>query len=263
VSPTDAEKVKAEADAVMPPQLRRLRLCAKPVVFDTGIPGAHFSVAGTAFLAGFRQCVYVLTPRHVVHGSARESLAILLNAAGERLPLGMDWKIRVHDDDGSIDENGDLSDLRIFRADLTEVSSDARSSNFVIHLTPPEAVDWFDSRDQSTFFLYGYPKHANYPDWEQSKVIQNQYLLHGAYVGESPFEGCFELSVENPLALPDFDGLSGAPVLSLPKVYKSGIQPVFCGMALRGSAPSKRVHFLGANVIMAALEEAHASELAS
>jgi hypothetical protein len=257
----DDESLRAEAEAVMQPQLRSLRLCAKPAVFDTGIPGAHFSVAGTLFLVGFHQKVYVLTPRHVVLDWPMDGLAIILTETGERLPLSTRWIIRVHDDDGTVDEDSDMSDLIIFRADLTEVSPEARSSNYFVHLTPPEAVDWFDSRDESIFFLYGHPKVANYPDWERSKVIQNQYLLHGAYAGPSPFDGCFELSIENPLALADFDGLSGSPVFSLLKEYKSGIQPVFCGMALRGTAPSKRIHFLGANIIIAALEEAHASEL--
>ncbi len=217
-----------------PPQFDHLRGCAHPVVFETGIAEAPFSVAGTAFVVGFESLLYVLTARHVVRDWSKEQIAIIMSAAGERLALRTRWEIRFHTEDAPSDENDDDSDLLIYRADLEGISPETRRSNHLLHLTPPNASSWFETRDESLFFLFGYPTHANGPDYEQSKVVKNQYLLHGQYVGPSITDGCFEIQVKNPLNLSTFAGLSGSPVFSL-RTSGEPIQPTFCGMALRGT----------------------------
>lgn len=228
------------------------------MVFETGISEAPFSVAGTAFVVGFYKSLYVLTARHVVRDWPKEQLAIIMSAAGERLPLRMRWEIRVYSDEGDCDENGDESDLLIYKADLSGVSEETRRSSYLLDLTPPNAVDWYDDRHESIFFLFGYPKFANGPDYEQSQVDMNQYLLQGSFVGPSVTDSCFEIGVENPLNLSTFDGMSGSPVFSLHAVG-GPTQPTFCGMALRGTSQSNRVHFLGSQTIIAALGAARAA----
>jgi hypothetical protein len=223
------------------------------MVFETGVADAPFSVAGTAFLVGFRNGLYVLTARHVALDWPKERLAIIMSAKGERLPLRTRWEIRVED------EEGDSSDLIIFRADLGGLSKDTRRSNHVLHLTPPNVTEWFDDRHRSMFFLFGYPTAANAADYDRSQVIKNQYFLYGSFVGPSIAFGCFELSVTNPLSLPSFDGMSGSPVFCLCTTEGGSAQPTFCGMALRGTPLSARVHFLGSQTIIAALEEACAA----
>jgi hypothetical protein len=234
----------------MVPQFKRLRGCARPVAFETGIPETPFSVAGTAFVVGLRGALYVLTARHVVLEWPKERLAIILQSpTGERLPLRMRWELQVHNDDL------DASDLLIFRTDLEGISKQTRQSNQLLDLTPPVA-EWFETRDSAMFFLFGYPKTANGADYERFQIDSNQYLLHGSYVGPSPSDECFEIRVRNPLGLQTFDGMSGSPVFSLNATIGVGAQPIFCGMALRGTATSQRVHFLGSRTILAALDAA-------
>jgi hypothetical protein len=162
-------------------------------VFETGIPDAPFSVAGTAIVVGYRKSLYVLTARHVVLDHPKEGLAIIMSEAGGRLKLRTRWRIRADDDDG------DGSDLVIFRADLMGISKRTRRSNHLLHLTSPEVAQWFANRDTAMFFLFGYPKVVNDADYERSKVNMNQCLLHGSYIGPSVSSGCFEMSVRNPL----------------------------------------------------------------
>jgi hypothetical protein len=236
------------------PDLKRLRYCARAMVFETGESEFPFAVAGTAFAVAFRNELLVLTARHVVGECPTNQLRLIVADEGDCVTLTDRWDIRVEDEE----EDGDHNDLLIFRADIRNVSPEARQKNQVINLTPPDISDWYETRNEAMFFLFGYPKSANCADYELSKVISNQYLLHGAFVGDSLSFGCYELAMQNPLKLPEFDGLSGSPVFSLFTGKASGAQPTFCGLAIRGTASSGRVHFLGSQTIVAALDEAFA-----
>ena len=223
------------------------------MVFETGAPAAPFSVAGTGFLVRFRASLFVLTARHVVLDVPKERLAVIMSASGERLSLRKRWDIHVDD----VDADADGCDLLIFSADVSGLSSKARRSNFLLDLTSPDVANWFDDRDTATFFLFGYPKAVTGADYERTQVDKNQTLLHGTYIGPSVSDGCFELSVRNPLALRSFDGMSGSPVFSLSTTLWQSTQPTFCGMALRGTPGSERLHFLGSETILTAVEAAH------
>jgi hypothetical protein len=166
------------------------------------------------------------------------------------------WNIRVEEED----EDGDQNDLLIFSADIGNVSAEARRLNHVINLTPPSISDWFHTRKESMFFLFGYPKVANSADYDLSKVISNQYLLHGSFIGDSVSSDCYALAIENLLLLSTFDGLSGSPVFSLFTATAGSAQPTFCGIALRGTPSSGRVHILGSQTILAALNEVVATQ---
>jgi hypothetical protein len=149
--------------------------------------------------------------------------------------------------------------LVVFKADISGVSRGARRSNHLLHLTPATVSNWFDARATASFFLFGYPIPENQANYATAKVEMNQYFLNGSYIGPSPFDGCYEISVMNPPSLATFDGMSGAPVFSLNHSIGQASQPTFCGMALRGTPQSQRVHFLGSETILAALASAHAA----
>jgi hypothetical protein len=234
------------------PEFNHLRACVRPVVFETGVRDAPFSVKGTAIVAGYRKALYILTARHVVLDLPKERCAIIMSEAGERLRLLARWQINTGED-------GDSSDLVVFRADLMGISKKTRRSNHLLHLTPPSVAQWFPKRDSAMFFLFGYPAVANDADYERSKVNMNQFMLYGSYIGPSASSGCFQMSVKNLLALPTFDGMSGSPVFSLNTPIGGSGQPTFCGMVLRGTPNSERVHFLGSDTILGALDAAEAA----
>ncbi|OAH97334.1 hypothetical protein A1353_23190 [Methylomonas methanica] len=220
------------------PDLKRLRYCARPMVFETGVPETPLSVAGTAFIVAFRNNLLVLTAKHVVGEWPTNKLRLIVSEAGDCVTFTDRWNIRVEDEE----ENGDQNDLVIFQADIANVSVAAREENHVINLTPPDNSDWYGTRNNALFFLFGYPKLATGVDYELSKVISSQYLLHGAYIGDSLSFGCYKLAVQNPLKLTSFDGLSGSPVFSLFTGSANAAQPTFCGIAIRGTASSGKVH---------------------
>jgi hypothetical protein len=237
------------------PDLKRLRYCARPRVFETGVPEFPFTVAGTGFVVAFRNDLLVLTARHVVGDWPTNQLRLIVSDAGDCVTFKNRWNIRVEDEE----EGGDQNDLLILQADIGNVTAAARRENHVINLTPPSISDWYETRKEAMFFLFGYHKIANGPDYDLSKVISNQYLLHGTFIGDSVSFGCYELAMQNPLKLPSLDGLSGSPVFSLFTGAAGTAQPTFCGLAIRGTASSGRVHILGSQTILAALDEAVAA----
>lgn len=70
----------------------------------------------------------------------------------------------------------------------------------------------------------------------------------------SPANYCFELNIEDAYSTYDFNGLSGFPVFSYPRTLKDSFHPNFCGMVLRGTKESGRLHFLDSRVIRHAIE---------
>lgn len=231
--------------------LDHLRQCARPMVFETGIEGAAFSIIGTAFVVGFHRALFVVTARHVVRDLPVHRLVLYPSDRSKNgLRLSDCWY--VEDDDNEPDS----SDLFLVRAELTKVPKSIRRSSHLLHLTPPQVSDWFKDRHSATFFIFGYPMVVNEADYAKSQINTQQIFLHGTYVGPSMADRCHELLLKNPLGLPDFNGLSGSPVFCLRNEIAAPTQPTFCGMALRGGASSGRIHFLEASVILLALQEA-------
>ena len=231
--------------------LDHLRQCARPMVFETGIRSAAFSIAGTAFLVGFHRALFVITARHVVRDWPVHKLVVYPSDRSRNGLRLSDWW-HVEDDENEPDS----SDLFLVCAELTNVPKSIRKSSHLLHLTPPHVSDWFKDRHSATFFTFGYPKVVNEADYAKSQIKTQQFFLRGTYVGPSVSGGCHELLLRNPLDLPDFNGLSGSPVFCLRNEVAAPTQPTFCGMALRGTSSSGRMHFLEASVILLALQEA-------
>ncbi len=193
----------------------------------------------------------MVTARHVVRDWPVHRLLVFpSDRSKEGLRLSDWWNV----EDG--ESEPDSSDILLVRAELANVPKYIRRSSHLLHLTPPSVSEWVNDRHSSTFFLFGYPTAVNEADYARSQIKTRQFFLHGTYVGPSVANGCHELLLKNPLDLADFNGLSGSPVFCLRNEIAVPRQPTFCGMALRGTAGSSRVHFLEASIILLALQEA-------
>ena len=231
--------------------LDHLRQCARPMVFNTGIQGAAFSIAGTAFLVGFHHTLFVLTARHVVRGWPVHKLVVYPSDRSKNGLRLSDW---WYVEDG--ENEPDSTDLFLVRAELTKVPKSIQRSSHLLNLTQPHVSDWFKDRHSAMFYTFGYPKVANEADYANSRINTQQFFLRGTYIGPSVAGGCHEILLKNPLELPDFDGLSGSPVFCVRNEIATPAQPTFCGMAIRGTSSSGRMHFLEASTILVALQEA-------
>lgn len=228
--------------------LDRLRQCSRPVIFETGIEDAPYSTAGTAFLAGFGRSIFVITAAHV----AADCSIMVFPSDSVTYPLLFSHSFSVERDH----EETDVSDILIERVDNDSIRQARESDGQLINLNNPAATDWLNERYASQFFLCGYPSEHNEVDYFRSEINTQQFFLEGTYSGQSVSYGCHELTINNPLNLTNFSGLSGSPVFS--RKFENGVDtPIrFCGMALRGTAQSRRIHFLGADILSSTLNDA-------
>jgi len=232
--------------------LSRLRVAARPVVFAVDSEDAPFSVKGTAFLVWFYGKVFVVTARHVIRGYSPKRLLVYPTPTSPHpLRIHQSWSC---EEDG---EQTDASDIYISLATADHLSESVRREIFMIDLTPKVRVQWKSNRFNSTFFLFGYPAHTTYADYEAGRVMMGQAFFEGRYERTASFDdSCHELTLNNPLNIPDFDGLSGSPVFSLPVSIACAHHPTFCGIAIRASVESKRLYFVDSFMLRWALIDA-------
>lgn len=231
--------------------LDSLRRCARPVVFETGIDGFPCSTAGTAFIIGFRQSVFVLMPQHVVNNWPVEKIVIFPSWTSQYTFRYLNWwRVAI------TPEDPDTSDLLIIKADLSDISSAERADIRLLNLNSLENLTWYDERHDSQFFLCGFPSSGSEGvDYSTLEIKMSQYFMEGVYVDASPISCAHIIKVDNPLSLGHFSGLSGSPVFSCRRDCKTGAPPRFCGMAVRGTASSGHVHFLEVEFLIEALTE--------
>lgn len=229
--------------------LDRLRRCARPVVFETDCEEFPYSTAGTAFIVGFRQSVFVLMPQHVVKGWPIEKVLICPSWNSPYTFRYLKWwPVEITPEDPA------ASDLLIIKAELSDIPLAIRTDIQLLDLNSLENVAWYEERHDSQFFLCGFPsagsEGVNYSTLE---IRTSQYFMEGVYVDDSPFSCGHKIKVENPLNLCHFSGLSGSPVFSQKRDNAVGTPPRFCGMVLRGDATSGYIHFLEVEFLVEAL----------
>jgi hypothetical protein len=229
-------------------ELDKIRQCARPVIFATDVAEYPFSIGGTAFLVGFGGNVFIITAKHVVRSYPPEKLVVYpSDKSNKHIRISNWWN--VCEETG----NTECSDIIICKADLGLISKKDRKNSYLLALSPPNSIEWFDSRFTATFFLCGYPHDTNEIDNETLQINTGQVLLPARYVGPSEAVGCYKLRAENPLNITNFNGLSGSPVFCIqtknPFTDDLAQKPKFCGMVLRGSPAEGFIHFIPAENI--------------
>jgi hypothetical protein len=148
----------------------------------------------------------------------------------------------------------EASDLLIVQTDHKRIPQFDRSSSILIHMDSRQ--EWFEGRHTAMFFTCGYPSIGSSVDYETLTIETTQVILVGSYVRKDSHSNCsHELKIHNSDQLTDFNGLSGSPVFCTSSVAGKNRHPKFCGMAIRGSAGSRSVHFLEAEAIYRALQK--------
>lgn len=154
----------------------------------------------------------------------------------------------------STPDEPDESDLVISEVPLRSVDIGDRRKTHALHVTE-HIADWFEHRHDSRFFLFGYPREQNGVEFEDCNITTNQYLLTGRYDCRSTTSfSCHTIGIDSTQGLESLSGLSGSPVYCVPTGLGYRTAPYFCGIALRGSAASGRLHFLDSERILATLD---------
>lgn len=231
-----------------PEALSRLAASVQPLIFETGISDFPYSTLGTTFLVGYEGRAFVFTARHTLYPDNLSPVCIFPSDCSQRL-LPLKDVFFVSKD--YVAE--DFMDLAIMEIDMAKIVDAELGQASIIDLRLASG-DWLSLPESSDFAVIGYPEEHSLVDYDQETIATQRVALQGRYLGPSSIPYLHELEILDTLSLATFDGLSGAPVFSW--TWRSGrpAQISFCGMVLRGTASSRRIHFLDRSVLLDALK---------
>lgn len=228
--------------------IERLSASVQPLVFETGSPDFPYSTAGTTFLVGFNGRAFVLTTRHGLRPDDLGPVCIFpTDESREVLPL-KDVYFVAKEDVG--DDFGDVAVMSLeASAPLTRETASAR----IIALSPA-AVDWREHSHDAEFLVLGFPADYSFVDYDMAELHNERIAIIGRYVGLSTGDFVHELEFEKSnVALTTYGGFSGSPVFAVFE-WESETVVILCGMVIRGTSSSGRMHFVDRAVLINFIE---------
>jgi hypothetical protein len=233
---------------IMPPdQIVKLARAVQPLVFETGIAEFPYSAAGTVFLVRYKGSPFVLTTRHALNPDSLGPICIFPSDVSHRLsPLRDVFYVSK----GDVDE--DYVDLAVLAIDMLNIAHSEVAQAVLIDMILASG-DWQTYARDSTFVIIGFPEEHSFVDCETQTINTTRVVLHASYVGPSPLQFLHELEITNTHSLTTFSGFSGSPVFAWIQPINQRPRVVLCGMAIRGTRSSGRIHFLDRSVLLDAL----------
>lgn len=232
----------------VPPEiLAKLARSVQPLVFETCIDDFPYSVSGTTFLVGYEGRPYVLTTRHSLNPENLGPICIFPSDTSRHfIPLKDVFFVSRED------FSEDVVDLAVIAIDTSRITEAEVAQATLIDLAQVSG-DWVEDAQCSEFFILGYPADHSFVDYDYEMLRTDQITLHARYIGRS-FPYLHEIEVSERHTLNTFSGFSGAPVFAWTSHTGMLAALSFCGMALRGSTESGRIHFLDRSVLLDALK---------
>ncbi len=232
---------------MFPEALSRLAASVQPLIFETELPEFRYWMRGTTFLVGHKGRAFVITARHTLNPDELSAVCVFASDFSQRiLPLKDVFfvsKDYVEDD---------FMDLAVIEIDMEKIT-DAELGRATLIDLALASEDWLPLAGSSDFAVIGYPDEHSLVDYEQETIATQRVALQGRYVGLSSQSHLHEIEILNTLSLSTFSGLSGAPVISLTSRPGLPGQVSLCGIVLRGTPSSRRIHFLDRSVLLDAL----------
>jgi hypothetical protein len=228
-----------------------LAASVQPLVFETGNSDVPYSTLGTTFLVGYEGRTFVLTARHSLYPVYPEkpSPVCIFPTDFSQSLLPLKDVFFVSKDDVA----EDFMDLAIIEIDMANIADAERRQATLVDLRLASG-EWLSLSGTSDFVVIGYPEEHSLVDYDQETIVTQRVPLKGRYVGSSSIPYLHELEILETLSLTTFSGFSGAPVFAWTEHSGLRAQISLCGMALRGSPESRRIHFLDRSVLLDALK---------
>lgn len=226
---------------------QNLQSCVLPVVFETGIETAPYSVFGSCFLIGYQGRVFVITARHVLRPDSVMSPMCVRSPSGRLLPLKDVFFAPI----SKVPD--DFADLVIVEIDMTLLAGDMGQTRILPLRRDDE--DWLPLRFVSRFAVLGFPNEHTFVDYENGEVVEGLVELVGGYNVPAESKYLHEIAIESPPPLESYSGFSGAPVIMLKRSVGAQIVPILCGIAIQGTAVSQTVRFIERSILLSMLDE--------
>lgn len=236
--------------------LAKLAKSVQPLVFETGIEDFPYSVSGTAFLVGYDGHHYVLTTRHSLNPESIGPICIFPSDTSQHIIPLKDVFFVPREECSE-----DFVDLAVMAIDVSHITQEEVAQATLIDLARASG-DWKADSQNTEFVVLGYPTDHDHSlvDYENQMLRTDRVILHAKHVGTSIIPHLHEIEISEPYELTTFSGFSGSPIFAWASRPGIPTAPVLCGMAIRGSSESGRIHFLDRSVLLDALKIKRAHE---
>lgn len=231
----------------IPPEvLAKLANSVQPLVFETGVTEMPYSVSGTTFIVGYEGNPYVITTRHGLNPEHLGPICIFPSDTSHQfLPL-KDVFFVPRDNFSE-----DFVDLALIAVDTARITHIDVAQATLIDLSLA-CGNW--EGQESDFVILGFPEEGAFFNFDDQTLHANRVAFHARYVGRSCIPYHHEIEVNEPHTLTSFSGFSGSPVFTWSKSRNSAPTAVLCGMVIRGSSSSGKMHFLDSSILLDALK---------
>lgn len=231
-----------------PGVIGRIARSVQPLVFETGILEFPYSTAGTVFLVGYEKQPFIITTRHSLNPENIGPICIFPSDTSHRIIPLKDVFFVARDD-----EPEDFVDLAVIAIDTAQISHSEVAQATLIDLALALG-DWKSDLGNTDFFTLGYPEDHSFVEYDTQILHNERITLRARYIGRSIIPYLHEIKISDQYTLSTFSGFSGSPVFAYIQRPNVAPETILCGMVIRGSSQSGKMHFLDRSVLLDALK---------
>lgn len=238
------------------PSLDELANYVHPLMFDTGIDGVDYGIAGSCFLVRCRDQTFVITADHCLTDGNGNDVRIALNPVTKSfLPLKQLHRAQ------SNPRKQDWADVAVFEAAPEMLTAEEQRHLRVLNLDPLR-IHEMRLKPDAKLVIPSFPKCLNEIDYSRFVIHTQRYLPSGNYSQATNRPGVHLMAFDEIAQIEHPDGMSGSPVFFIeeyPEAHHFG----FLGMVIKASKLLKQAEFICAPVIFQMLERIISEKLSS
>ena len=213
--------------------------------------GEHhcYWLAGSCFLAGLRERLFILTAGHVAKGREVDDIRVQVTpSTREFLPLKSGCSAIALDK-----FDPDYGDLSAFEVDVTLLSPQQMGAMIFLRIGEDDRQGVSSAPPGTKLTVKGYPWALNGIDHETYSIQIQALLASGSLSGNAPMQGCYTLELDYSSIVENLQLMSGSAIMTMPDGAGIHAMPQLAGMAIRGG--SGQIHFVDSSRICLFLEK--------
>lgn len=226
--------------------------CVRPLLFDNKLEAFPYSIAGTCFLVEYEHRPFVVTAAHIFFNHQRGVQEAAVQY--DRLKPAMIPLCRAFLPGDDHYPDAERLDLAILQVDPSKVDTELWRAASPLQLSRDDSLTLCSPTNP--YLLGGYPSAGNEVNYgEFEKHIHLTRVRMGLTASASPpWKECISFASPDDPDLPEFDGLSGAPVLQAVPVSENIFLPLFAGMVIRGGKERRLFYAVSGRFITSNLQ---------
>jgi hypothetical protein len=224
---------------------------ARPLFKEALEIGEHhcYWLAGSCFLAGLGERLFILTAGHVAKGGEVDDVRVqVAPSAREFLPLKSGCSAIALDK-----FDPDYGDLSAFEVEVALLSPQQIGTTSFLRISDNDRQGVGSAPPGTKLTIKGYPWELNSIDYETDSIQIRALLASGNLRGNAPMQGCYTLELDDPSIVENLQLMSGSAIMTMPDDAAIHAMPQLAGMAIRGG--SGQIHFVDSSRICLFLEK--------